>query len=36
MEVTSADVVWCYRNILGREPELWEAIGHHAAAVDDL
>ena len=26
MEVTSADVVWCYRNILGREPEV---VGSH-------
>jgi hypothetical protein len=34
--VTDDDVVWCYRFVLGREPESLDAIRTHAAAVPDF
>ena len=36
MSITADDVRWCYRNLLGREPESSIIVAAHAAADDDI
>jgi hypothetical protein len=34
--VTNDDVIWCYRQLLGREPESGQAVLDHIAVAEDF
>jgi len=36
MPVTNDDVLWCYRHILGRDPDSTKIVEVHAAAAEDF